>query len=199
MPVTRKLVESVRSGIAENPYLSVSQLAEDLHASEADVVLALPLGMRVKVRLEDTEKLWREMETWPRVLVHFARGIEPGAPTGPGLPLGALSETPEGADAPAYATELPPVIRLRREGLGSVWFVWNSLLSEGSHSVRFFDRQGAHVLSVFLARDRTGRVHPVSKHAFDEARKRYGVTPVPRMRCAGCASCGCGRAQGRAS
>lgn len=204
MPISKELVQSVRNSVAENPYMTVARLAEHLNAPEADVVTALPLAMRKKADIGQLSALWHAMRQWKPVLVQFETGPE-GLPA-PGLLLGGLhaGEACRGG----YAASLPPFECIHADAVGSVWFVSNSLLSEGSHSVKVYDKNGAHVLSLHLGRDATGRVPAHSRAAFEAARARFGVTPVPRLGCCGggahsCAGshggCRCKGAKARAS
>lgn len=202
--ISKELVQCVRNSVAENPYMTVARLAEQLNAPEADVVTALPLGMRKKANLAELEDLWREMAEWKPVLVQFDGKRERLPRPGPGLLMGGLDAGESYRSE--YAATLPSFDCICTEAIGSVWFVSNSLLSEGSHSIKVYDKEGAHVMSLHLGRDASGRVPAQSRAAFEAARARYGVTPVPRLGCGsgkpcaghkgGCnGGCGCGHSK----
>ena len=85
--------------------------------------------------------------------------------------LSELSELPENCFA--------------AEELGSIWFVNRPDAERESHAVRFFDKEGGHLFSVYLNDDQ-------GRESYTLLRERFGVVPVPKMHCRGCGNCTCG-------
>ncbi|MDR0339880.1 MAG: hypothetical protein LBH65_06345, partial [Desulfovibrio sp.] len=189
MAITRELVKSVRGGISENPYFSIARLAEDLHAPEADIVISLPLSMRVRASVDELGALWRELPTWQPLRVTMTP-MPVLSGTGPVICRGTLDKSLQ--DDNVLGQYVPDITALQRRGIGSAWFITNALLSEESYSLRLYDNRGRRLLSVFLCMDKHGRPYPESLEAFEKSRKRFGVRPTPKMHCKGCGKCTCG-------
>lgn len=177
MSVTRELVRTVRKRVAETPGLPTSQLAEELNAAEADVIMAMPLSMRLRAKTSDLDAIWQGMLAWDTTIVCENKELE------------ALLDDLE-------QKESAPLVSCRKalpNDIGSVWFVLESSgESDENHAVRIFDMDGKALLSVYLRKDASGKVDADSKNAFDNMRFRFGVRPQPRMRCKGCGACTCG-------
>lgn len=189
-------MQAVRRRVGESPGLMTAQLALELNASEAEVVTALPLSMRKRARVSDFASIWNSMAKWKNVVIHPSAGIsdtygrvrvEADVMPGPGLSFGALCN----GESRLHTQRIVPDERRFAEVMGSIWFVTLPLHKGESHSVRFFDKNGAHLLSVYLGKDRHGASDPLIKEEFDAMRERFGVRPVPRMHCRGCGSCAC--------
>lgn len=189
MAVTKEFVQSVRRRVAEEPGVITGQLARELRAPEAQVITALPVAMRKKASPGDFPVIWERMSAWRHAVINPAKA-EHGAliMPGPVLTFGALCN---GATTLRNQRALGDEGAFR-ESLGSIWFVSLPLAGGRSHSVRFFDREGNHMLSVFLGRDRSGRHDKDALRDFEELRERHGITPVPKNRCKGCPGCTCG-------
>ena len=169
MSISKEFVESVRNRIAEDPAVSTYRLAEDLGASESQVITALPVKMRQKARPEDFRAIWQAVEGWHNVRL---RG---------------------GEDANGQSGQLADLVTpgIPEEELGYIWFVSKPEPETESHSVQFYSKAGQHMLSVYLGQAGQEGVDPRDKAAYDQMREHFGVTPVPR-RCQGCGSCTCG-------
>lgn len=188
MAVTRELVQSVRQRVADNPGVLTAQLAAELNASEADVITALPLEMRLRAKTDDFEAIWNCLASWGRMVVHPARSGEDGPSSDfPGAPVDLL---------PAVFIEslghggLPA--RFTQEDLGFIWFVSKPLFRQESHSVQFFSKHGEHMLSIYVGRDASGRLDEKAEAAYKAMRGRFGVIPVAKRPCKGCGRCSCG-------
>ncbi len=170
MPLTRELVQAVRRRIADNPSASPALLAEQLRASEAEIITALPLGMRLRAKNSAFESIWDTVARWPDIVINPAR--QP-ARIWPRLP------------------ELRTSGQFRPEEIGFIWFVSKPFLDKESHSVQFFTHKGAHMLSLYLGQNASGAFDKRAKADYEAMRERFGVIPVPRNRCKGCARCTC--------
>lgn len=189
MSITRELVRSVRQRVADNPGVLTAQLAAEFNASEADVITALPLDMRLRAKTDDFEAIWSCLASWGRMEINPARLADhdlgnhsSGTPVDylPGMFLESISSPNQPA-------------RFNREELGFIWFISKPLFREESHSVQFFSKRGEHMLSIYVGRDAAGKLDEKAAADYRAMRDRFGVIPVPKRRqCQGCGRCSCG-------
>jgi putative heme iron utilization protein len=188
MLVTREFVRSVRERLTENPAVPLFRLAEELHASEAAVVTAMPVHMRLRARCNDAGAIWKRLVQWSPDVVNCRK-----------VPDGSGRVSSSGRAEASFAVFLPELreeygaveTALNVEEVGSVWFVSRPLNTEERLSVRFFDKQGGHLLSVYMGGEVQGAIGQRAGAEYEALRERFGVTPVPRIRCKGCGSCAC--------
>ena len=188
MTITRAFVQSVRSLIAKDPAIPLEQLARTLDASEAYVIMALPVSMRTRARISDLPALWESLRAWENVSLH--------GPSPRFTPMSSAGGSEcKGNDAGVIALAemvLPPFCQ---EDIGFIWLVSQSTSGGESYSVRFFTKKGHPVLTAYLDEDTSGKLSNQGKASFDSIRRRFGVTPRPRMHCKGCGQCACGKAK----
>ena len=166
MAITRELVESVRRRVAENPEVPTFLLADELQASESEVITALPLNMRMKAKVESLAELWSAMRQWRNVMLALP---DAGGPEGrtrllpcaalPALLLcdGAYHFALEEAWSEPRPDHPGQLARLDPEQLGYIWFVSKPRQGEESRSVQLYDKEGRHLLSVYPGRDDYGQ------------------------------------------
>lgn len=86
-----------------------------------------------------------------------------------------------------------PPLSISEDDLGYIWFVSHpsgGQANQSARSVRFFDKQGGHLVSVPLTDESDG--------LYESMTERFGVTPVPRRSaCKGCGKCRCGKEKSR--
>ncbi len=169
MPLSKEFVEQVRKRVADDPGVRTEQLAVELDAPESQVIMALPLDMRLRARTSDFEAIWAGAAGWERALL-----------------------SPAGRTGDAERPSALPGKHFLQDQLGFIWFVSNPRSSGESPSIRFFDKQGGHMLSIYLGLDAAGRLAAGDKAEYEDMRKRFGVVPAPRMHCKGCGNCTCG-------
>lgn len=167
MALSRELVQAVRSRIAEHPEMPETLLAAELQARESDVITALPVNMRQRIRPADIGAVWERAARWNKVRI-----------------VSAITAKTARISAEAALPEL--------ESIGSAWLVSKPLDGVENIAVYLYDKEGNRLLSLYAGRDGRGRVCGADKADFEELRKQYGVIPKPKMRCKGCASCTCG-------
>ena len=186
MPLSRELVQSVRKRVTEDPGVPTELLALELKASEAEVITALPLNMRLRARNSAFDVIWNTLSKWDNVSVKLPslpEGQPPLEDNGPNelrrsvFPFRLVESLP---DRPNWTDQL-----------GFIWFVSKPHIHEASLSVRFFDKKGEHLLSVYLNPGKDGVYNPNHKADYDAMCERFGVIPVPKNRCKGCRSCTC--------
>ena len=198
MSLSRELVHTVRSRIKEKPDLSSAELAMELNATEADVVTALPLNMRMRAKADDLTAIWARALRWKHAtfstslpdIIPKARHGGTGAATSQPFEKQSMADMPQGTAVPALSDRLSN--NLAVDDIGSVWFVSKPLHGRESHAVRLFDKQGGHLFSVYLGSDHLGHISPEDMADFEDLRKKFGVIPKPKMHCKGCGSCTCG-------
>ena len=110
---------------------------------------------------------------------------------GPMLCYGALCNREVSARGRAFFEQTGLDVAPR---VGSVWFVSMPMFGCRSSSVRLYDNDGEHILSVYLGRDRSGEPDAVTAADFQALWEEFGVTPVPRnccqgKRCSGACAC----------
>lgn len=184
MPLSRELVQSVRKRVADEPGVPTELLALELKASEAEVITALPLEMRLRGRNSAFEVIWNTVSKWEDVEVKLP----------PAKPSSRPEQDTDGARTSPFPFRLSATLpdrAISADEVAFIWFVTKPRLNEESLSVRFFDKQGDHMLSVYLRPGPEGDFNPGFKADFDAMRERFGVIPVPKNRCKGCRSCTC--------
>lgn len=190
MAVTKELVQSVRSRIAAYPGERIASLASDLNATEAEIITALPLPMRLRARNTAFEAIWNILCRWKRVVIRYADDLARPDTATDGRDLSFFRDTPsadaDGDGKGAYG--------IRPEAVGFIWFVSKPLRDRDSHSIRFLDKEGRHMLSVYIPSDGFGEFDPAAMADYEAMRKSFGVIPVPKHRCRGCGSCNCNAA-----
>ena len=167
MTVTKEFVQSVRQRLSENPNVPTAALAVELNAPESYIIMALPVHMRLKAKPENFAAIWEILTTWEKAKVALAQEAEDFLP-------------------------VMPDKRFFQQEVGHIWFVSSPPGERESHSVRFFDKHGTHMISVHLGQDDDADIPQKDKSSYDSMRERFGVVPVPRRHCQGCGNCTCG-------
>lgn len=192
MAISKSFVNAVREQIAARPDIRLNELALDLGANEATVITSLPVRMRQKARLSAFEAIWKSMAQWKPLGAAWAgrdrRQITPRDGEG----LETLIGQPAASLAASGAAGALPL----REKTGFIWFMAVPLSGGIRRSICFLDTAGDHLLSVSLAEDASGLPDPAQLLDYDALKRRFGVTPVPKIRCRGCAQCSCHAATG---
>lgn len=188
MAVTKELVRDVRKLVANNPTVITSQLASALKASEVDVILSLPLSMRLRGRTANIEEIWDFLCGWHNPIINYSRphsrfSLIPQQ----FLPIsgkhGGMMGISCGTPLAAFDIDFTEI--------AFIWFVTKPILGKESNSVQFYNKQGEHVISVYVGQDAHGFADAEDKKDFEEMKARFGIIPVPRTRCGGCTNCTC--------
>lgn len=183
MPLSKELVQSVRKRVADDPGVSTELLALEFKASEAEVITALPLEMRLRGRNSAFEVIWNTVSKWEKVEVKLPLDPKPSFRDAQG---GARTSS-----FPFRLSDTLPERPIKADEVAFIWFITKPRQNEKSLSVRFFDKLGDHMLSVYLKPDQNGEFDSGYQADFDAMRERFGVIPVPKNRCKGCQSCTC--------
>lgn len=186
MPLSRELVQSVRRRVAEEPGVLTELLALELKASESEVITSLPLNMRLRARNSAFDVIWNTISKWNNISVKL-----PNLPEAPSSQDGSGSREARRSVFPFRLVDSLPDRPNWTDQLGFIWFVSKPDIHKNSLSVRFFDKKGEHMLSVYLNPGKNGEYNPVHKADYDAMCERFGVIPVPKNRCKGCRSCTC--------
>lgn len=190
MAISKEFVQSVRRSVADQPEVRFDRLARSLKASEAEVITALPVAMRVKARNTSFDAIWSILTRWESFGPVYMGRHRQLVPLANGLALRLLRQGQLRISAPEDEISFSTI----RESVGYIWFI--SKGGKEGHSISFLDKEGCHMLSIALAAgDRT--VEDQSQLGeFEEMKKRFGVVPTPKNRCKGCKSCSCEAAGG---
>ena len=140
--------------------------AEMLHCSELEALREFPAELRRFAPVSCFRELWNEMVEWGVIgLIMCQHGFSVECKGRLGrlhAHGGMLHFYGEG-----LAGHVDPAI------VGGVAFVSLPVRGEESHSVRFFDKEGGTIASVYIPRDADGRIIPSGRDAFFDARSRY--------------------------
>lgn len=146
--ITDAVRKWVNAAIAEDPNMIPSALAEEIGVAEGVVVACLPGDMCVAASADAFEDVWSAMTRWEKVMF---LAVTPGAimEVNGRLPKGTFGHGffNIGADGNPLAGHLM-IDRLR-----AICFVSKPFMGMESHSVRFYDKQGALMFAVYVGRE----------------------------------------------
>ena len=161
MRLTRDFVQAVREILALDPLGNTAAIARDLNMPEAYVIMAMPVPMRMRAHAADLEAVWQQIGKMQAVTLTTA--------------------TRKVVRHPAPCPN--------KENIGFIWLV---SLPKGQpnaheHSVRFFDTEGHHCLTVDLDNCQSSG----DEQLFLNLKTRFGIIPNPPKRhaCKGCGRC----------
>lgn len=185
MAISKEFVQSVRKSIGEKPGGDIGQLARSLNARDADVITALPVGMRLKARITSFEAIWCRMTRWGDLgqVLMGKRRLPLPLKRGACLKL-LMQDKLKASDSNGIFS-----FAAMREALGYIWFIEQPEASGRGRSVSFLDKNGDHLLSVILNETESGEPSPAQLADFNDMKKTFGVVPIPKNRCAGCKGC----------
>lgn len=146
--LTPDLITKICQTSQEEPRLMLRDLAMRYQVAEGAVAQALPLGMRCFARPESFDVVWQEMTTWSRVtllaitagLVLEYRGVLPRGSHGHGM-------------FNLHAPDHPLGGHFFIQNLGAICFLSKPFMGLESHSVQFYDQQGAAMCAVYVGRE----------------------------------------------
>ena len=164
--LTPALTADVRQAVQNEPRLMLGDLAGRLGIPEGAVAAALPTDMRRFAGPETFDHVWQAMTTWSGVtfiavtpgLVLEYKGTLPGGSHGHGMFNLHAEDHPLGGH-----------FFVRR--LGAICFLSKPFFGLESHSVQFYDQDGAAMCAVYAGRE--GReLIPEVREAFMALRDR---------------------------
>ncbi|MGE4506278.1 MAG: heme utilization cystosolic carrier protein HutX [Desulfovibrionaceae bacterium] len=162
-------LETIRERISENPSLMPMALADELNLPEAEVVRCLPEEMRVEAPASEFEAIWEAMTGWEKV-TFIARN--------PGAVVEVSCRLPKGRHGHGMFNLMergnPLGGHLFADRIGSIWLVSKPFFNMESHSVQFFDVDGAAMFAVYLGRDDKRAIIGSVREGFLELCARYG-------------------------
>lgn len=168
--LTPALTADIREAVQNESRLMLSDLAKRLSIPEGAVAQALPPEMRRLAGPEAFDQVWQAMTTWSGVtfiavtpgLVLEYKGTLPGGSHGHGM-----------FNLHAEGHPLGGHFFVRR--LGAICFLSKPFFGLESHSVQFYDLDGAAMCAVYVGRD--GReLIPEVREAFMALRDRICIT-----------------------
>jgi putative heme utilization carrier protein HutX len=145
--LTPKFIEDIRRSIDTEPRLMLRDLAERLGAPEGAVARALPQDMRGFAPASVFDHVWEAMTSWSAITFIAIT---------PGLVLEFKGTLPKGSHGHG-------MFNLHTEGhplgghfmvarLGSICFLSKPFFGLESHSVQFYDQDGAVMCAVYAGR-----------------------------------------------
>lgn len=187
MSITKEFVQSVRGRLEKQPDIDFGELARALGASEAEVITALPVAMRVKARTTAFDAIWGTLARWDSQGAIFCGKHKRRLPFKDGLALKLLKQGELKLNSVGEECSFPHM----REALTYIWFISREKSRGCEYSVCFLDKSGEHLFSVILDELESGKPVPQQEQDFLEMKKRFGVIPTPKNRCKGCKGCTC--------
>lgn len=146
----------------------IARAARELGCTEWDVAQALPTENAAFARPDCLPELWNELATWENVGVIMCC---------PGFSLESRGQlaplTERGGMWHFYGKGLAGHMDLKL--VRGVVFCSLPVRGQESHSVRFFSRDGSHLVSVYVERDSDGRLTERGLRAFLRLRERFAV------------------------
>lgn len=144
----------------------VARAAQELGCTEWEVVQVLPPENVAFARPGCLPELWNELATWENVGIIMCR---------PGFSLESKGQlaplTERGGMWHFYGKGLAGHIDL--DFVCGVAFCSLPVRGQESHSVRFFARDGSHLVSVYVERDSNGRLTARGLEAYARIRRRF--------------------------
>ena len=150
IPDTPPVSESLRQGIAERikdkKPLVPSMLAHDLGVSELEASLALPEDMRCFATATRFDEIWNELTTWQSatfIMQHLGTVLE------------IKGTIPAGSHGHGYFNLKDGSIggHLKVDDLKAIGFMSMPFMGLESHSIQFFNMDGAIKFSIYVGRE----------------------------------------------
>ncbi|WP_417348566.1 heme utilization cystosolic carrier protein HutX [Ferrimonas sp.] len=142
------IAQAVARKIEENPSLMPGQIASELEVSEFEVVAALPEPMSALLPVEHLATLMESLPNWgPMTTIVSVAGsifeFKGAFPRGkPGHGYFNLITKGEGLHG-----------HLKLDAVQHIALVSKPFMGSESHSIQFFDAQGAIIFKIYLGRD----------------------------------------------
>ena len=146
--MTDAVRKRVNAAVAEDPNVLPSTLAEEIGVAEGVVAACLPVDMCVAASVDAFEDVWTAMTRWEKVMF---LAVTPGAI------VEVKGRLPRGNFGHGFfnigAGDNPLAGHLMIDRLRAICFVSKPIMGMESHSVRFYDKQGALMFAVHVGRE----------------------------------------------
>lgn len=151
---------------------TLSHLSQECDSSEQDIARALPDDICAVAELAegDFEALWQGMTGWECATFIMQHG---------GSVVEIKGKLPEGKHGGGYfnlAHGLPLSGHIRSSAVTSVGFLSLPFMGLESHSLQFFDAQGAVLFGVYVGREKRVLL-PAARDSYLELRARFAAGP----------------------
>lgn len=163
--------DAIRTALRANPGAVMEDLAKEHGVTTKDILSLLPEGEAVTVDGSRFEAVMREMTTWGELTLVVNTGD---------VILEAKGSLPEGSLAQGYYNLHGKPIggHLKASNCDLIAFVSRKLFSSDTHSVQFYNRQGACMFKVYLGRDTERQLIPEQVARFKAFRDRMMRTQM---------------------
>lgn len=153
------LREKVKAILAEKKMVMLDTIATDCAISELEAARALPDSMRAFCSGDSFDAVWQGMETWPSAtfLMQHAGNV-----------LEVRSKVPSGKHAHGYFNlehDQPLGGHIKAESITDICFLSLPFMGMESHSIQFFDKDGAVLFDVYVGRENHVLI-PAAKDSF---------------------------------
>lgn len=159
--------QQVADMLAEQPMLSLTEMAQALDLSEAEVTFALPSELMVQVDPKHTESILQQLPEWGNVttIVHSCLSIfEVKAPF------------PKGKNGHGYfnlmggnKSQLNGHLKL--DAITGIAFVSKPFRGTESHYIGFYNSQGQCAFKVYLGRNKKRELIPEQIEKFEQMKQ----------------------------
>jgi putative heme utilization carrier protein HutX len=170
--VTPELRDAVQAAVKDSPDIMLHTLAQRCGATEGAVACALPADMRRFAPADAFDAVWEDMTGWEKVTLIAMT---------PGAVVEVKGRLPKGRRGHGmfnlHDAENPLGGHVFVERLGAVCFLSKPFFGLESHSVQFYDTDGAAMFAVYAGREGRALI-PAVREAFLALRDRVCAGPA---------------------
>ncbi len=170
--VTPELRDTVHSAVKDSPDVMLHTLAQHCGAPEGAVACALPADMRRFAPAASFDAVWADMTGWEKVTLIAMT---------PGAVMEVKGRLPKGRRGHGmfnlHDADNPLGGHVFIERLGAVCFLSKPFFGLESHSVQFYDTDGAAMFAVYAGREGRALI-PAVREAFLALRDRVCAGPA---------------------
>ena len=163
--------EKIKALLAQNPKISLGEIAKELNISDYEVLLNLPEELCKAAGGERFSDVIKELEGWgevlfvkntPNFIIEFRTKIPSGrnAQGFYNFGMGAKGEESHGLGILGG--------HLRADAIEKIFFVTQTFMGLVTKSVQFYDKNGENIFKIYVARDEKRELSPTQVKAFEE-------------------------------
>lgn len=166
MEENKGLKEALLAALQEKKPIMLGHLAASHKVSELEVARALPEEMRAFAPASALESVWDELTGWARatfIMQHLGSVLE------------VKSRIPAGKHMHGYFNlmgEAPLNGHLKTDDLEAICFLSMPFMGLESHSLQFFNREGAVKFSIYAGRGENREILPEVRESFMKLRQK---------------------------
>lgn len=160
------LHEKVKCILDKKQIVMLETIANDCSISELESARALPEEMRAFCAGDCFDAVWQDMETWASatfIIQHAGNVLE------------IKSKIPSGKHSHGYFNlehGQPLSGHIKAELVSDICFLSLPFMGKESHSIQFFDKNGAVLFAVYVGREKHALI-PEAKDSFISMRTKF--------------------------